>query len=482
MATAATAATASSAYTPLKQIGVWTLSTTSAAVPAILVRSAQLFVDDWRRRNPLQVGDGCAEATAFADFIEAHVPSLIEAAQTVATAMASGQSVDPAIIVRCHQIRTLSNVALCPKVKRGKALVSCGNWSLYGTLNPQGGQEYNVNLPCLEEMDKAFQSASASQCPILDVGCGLGVHTKRALQYGACVIACDFHPKNLSLMLREITDLQHLKRLQIMLAQFGEPVDSQNDLGIFLSPACVSYVVLTQVIHFMRSRQLLRGISQLHKWMRPDAKVFCVAISVQHTNFLNDAQILRAKTVSAAAAWTKLLTTTHKAPLDERHMHDMCKSSLYFPHDVPGVTMISSAPRENLPLLYSQIELSSGLVPHAQALGITDALFAYCGFHVTKAEHFNIYGDTLRVETKSTGEFLLVVASKPNALSNNESCATAASSTSSVTKLVSHPCAATECLSAAVTRCSRCKNVYYCSSSCQIQSWRAHKSFCHGKS
>jgi SAM-dependent methyltransferase len=154
-----------------------------------------------------------------------------------------------------------------------------------------------VNEP--NKLTKAFVDFAAQQArsrngkSIVDIGCGFGVNTLRALEKGSNVIALDLEPRNLAVLLALVPKKQ-LKRLHISLAAF--PKDSDD-----LVDDSASAVLLSHVAHYFTPSEEEEALQKIYKLLQPGGKLFLQSLTPNAGPYLGFPEGARAKAALKAA-------------------------------------------------------------------------------------------------------------------------------------------------------------------------------------
>jgi SAM-dependent methyltransferase len=99
---------------------------------------------------------------------------------------------------------------------------------------------------------------------VLDIGAGFGVATIPALKAGAKVIANDIEKSHLDALRDKARDLGYEDRLETILARFPEGLEFSGLDSIHCS----------NVLHFLRGKEIVSGAARMHSWLASGGKVF----------------------------------------------------------------------------------------------------------------------------------------------------------------------------------------------------------------
>lgn len=140
------------------------------------------------------------------------------------------------------------------------------NEGIYATLNGMGFSYQDITI-----IGEAFvEWAGAQEKPVLDIGAAYGFAALKALQRGACVIANDLSPQHLEILTQRVTsDLA--PGLTLKVGRFPEQLDFPE--------ASLSGIFASNVLHFLRPRQLKEALQKIHSWLLPGGKIFVVVMS-----------------------------------------------------------------------------------------------------------------------------------------------------------------------------------------------------------
>lgn len=114
------------------------------------------------------------------------------------------------------------------------------------------------------------QFISTKRAPVvLDLGAGVGHHSYRALKKGATVIATDMEPAHLALLRGETCE-HYRNRLYLMDGVFPEFDFPENSLDA---------VLMSHVAHYMSGRDIERGFQKIYSWLKPEGRLFFLALT-----------------------------------------------------------------------------------------------------------------------------------------------------------------------------------------------------------
>jgi GNAT superfamily N-acetyltransferase len=123
----------------------------------------------------------------------------------------------------------------------------------------------------LSAVGAAFVRAAAhAPLPVLDIGAAYGVATIPALEAGATVVANDLDGRHLD-ELRARTPAAHQARLTTVRGRFPEDLSFAAD--------SLGAIHCSQVLHFLRPREVIAGLELAFDWLRPGGQVFLLAAS-----------------------------------------------------------------------------------------------------------------------------------------------------------------------------------------------------------
>lgn len=138
--------------------------------------------------------------------------------------------------------------------------------NLVRTLNKKGYSSCYLNY-----YTQSFLNAlTFNSAQVLDIGAAYGFLTLEALQRGAFVTANDIDAQHLKILQQNIPpELQ--KRLAIKQGYFPTSLDFPAE--------SFDFVLISQVLHFLPGDQIIEGLTQAFKWLKPQGKIFIVAVS-----------------------------------------------------------------------------------------------------------------------------------------------------------------------------------------------------------
>jgi SAM-dependent methyltransferase len=191
------------------------------------------------------------------------------------------------------------------------------------TRNPYGGSEDNDSYAFMTYMDACVTKVKARQQTLLDIGCGYGVHTKRALVRGLQVIAFDRYAANIVVFVQEIMSFNdadaQLANLFVVVAPF--PGGNTNAPALTLLDNSLDAVLIFQVLHFLSPRDLINGLQCLFKWMLFGAELMTVSASIRHFNWRATCFLCAARTARAYVFWKQWMSQ-HASGASCMHVQD----------------------------------------------------------------------------------------------------------------------------------------------------------------
>ncbi|HSW71441.1 MAG TPA: class I SAM-dependent methyltransferase [Gammaproteobacteria bacterium] len=156
-----------------------------------------------------------------------------------------------------------------PKSDTGKSLLTVNKMG-FDVLNNTKTQQSWIILDILDFL-------KTTKSPILDVGCGYGQITLKALATGNTVIANDVATEHLLQVRKSALEAQlPIDSLYLSKAAFPDLPIPDNALDA---------VVLHRILHFLPPAQVELGFANVKKWLAPGGKVFIVVMAPQHKEF-----------------------------------------------------------------------------------------------------------------------------------------------------------------------------------------------------
>jgi ubiquinone/menaquinone biosynthesis C-methylase UbiE len=132
--------------------------------------------------------------------------------------------------------------------------------------------KYGSMFP-LSGYTKAFiQYAHKTGGTMLDIGAAYGVTTIPTLKKGAAVIANDISQEQLDILVHN-TPRSLRKNLSLLEGRFPE---------FDLPPNTLDGILASHILHFLDPGQLQSGLSKMHCWLKPQAKIFVLCFTPYH--------------------------------------------------------------------------------------------------------------------------------------------------------------------------------------------------------
>ena len=136
------------------------------------------------------------------------------------------------------------------------------------TLNKMGYSNPIIDQPYSQTfIDHLKQS---SQPHILEIGSGYGTTATLALSAGASVVANDLDINHLEI-LKKNTHEDFLPHLTLNVGKFPQKLTFPSNH--------FDAILMSQVLHFLTSKEIEQGLPLLKDWLKPGGKVFITAIS-----------------------------------------------------------------------------------------------------------------------------------------------------------------------------------------------------------
>ncbi|MBM3610677.1 MAG: class I SAM-dependent methyltransferase [Alphaproteobacteria bacterium] len=107
----------------------------------------------------------------------------------------------------------------------------------------------------------------SSPGPVLDIGAAYGVHTLPALERGAYVVCNDLEKKHLEI-LEERVPQEYKSHVEFVCGKFPQELHFREN--------SFSGILLSHVLHFLKSDEIEEGISKVFGWLKPGGKVFAI--------------------------------------------------------------------------------------------------------------------------------------------------------------------------------------------------------------
>ena len=127
-------------------------------------------------------------------------------------------------------------------------------------------------------LDEFKSYTTRGESTILDVGCGYGNIALNAIADGNIVIANDIAPEHLIEVRRRAIDRKlPLQNLYLNDGAFPYELKFEDN--------SLDYVVLHRVLHFLTPQAIKDGFTKIHKWLKPNGKLFIVVMAPQNKSF-----------------------------------------------------------------------------------------------------------------------------------------------------------------------------------------------------
>lgn len=122
----------------------------------------------------------------------------------------------------------------------------------------------------LSPFGKAFvEYAKETKFPLIDIGAAFGVATLPALEMGAELIAVDIEPTHLE-KIRESVPARLAHKIKTIHARFPNIEFESNTIG---------GVYMSQVLPFLKGKEIEEGIKKIYNWLVPGGKLFVVSFT-----------------------------------------------------------------------------------------------------------------------------------------------------------------------------------------------------------
>mmetsp|Transcript_28179 Transcript_28179/g.45284 ORF Transcript_28179/g.45284 Transcript_28179/m.45284 type:complete len:285 (+) Transcript_28179:210-1064(+) len=131
-----------------------------------------------------------------------------------------------------------------------------------GTLNGMGFQ-----FSCPNVFHDKWVGAFDGEHPVLDIGCAFGINTFPAAEKGIPVIAMDFEREHLKIVKREATNKNVQRFVTVMEGKLPDEIS--------LGDESVSSILLSEVIHFLTGKEMLRAIQNMKRVLVPGG-IICI--------------------------------------------------------------------------------------------------------------------------------------------------------------------------------------------------------------
>jgi SAM-dependent methyltransferase len=136
----------------------------------------------------------------------------------------------------------------------------------------QGVRDFGQQVNLENKLTHSFlDHVAKSEGVALDIGCGYGINTLRALERGAEVWATDLDPQNLRVLVTH-TPEKDLKKLKLSLGKFPES-------GNHIPENSMSSVLLSHVAHYYSPEEEKSAFKRVREILKPNGKFFLQALT-----------------------------------------------------------------------------------------------------------------------------------------------------------------------------------------------------------
>lgn len=174
------------------------------------------------------------------------------------------------VIASSPALDDLAKISSPPKLSHtGKSLL---------TVNKTGFDVLDNSLSKDNWLIEAFFEFTKGEKTILDIGCGYGGLSLRALSRKNKVVANDIAAEHLietrSRAIKADLDLQNL-----FLNNRSFPYETE------FSPLSFDAVLMHRVIHFLSPNEIENGLSKIHAWLKSGGRLYIVVMAPQNKSF-----------------------------------------------------------------------------------------------------------------------------------------------------------------------------------------------------
>jgi len=124
-----------------------------------------------------------------------------------------------------------------------------------------------------------IEYASKSKSMVLELGTAYGWVVHHALKKGVKIIANDISQEHLIILLKSAPQ-EYLKNLYLLPAAFPNEIDFPAET--------LAAVLSSRMFHFLNGEAVASGLDKIHKWLKPDGKLFLISVTPQNYTLKKD--------------------------------------------------------------------------------------------------------------------------------------------------------------------------------------------------